>query len=189
AAPLWMVAQCGCLERDNDPNKNEPRDPSDTEPTTDSNPYALTMKSDGTLLVADAGGNDVLGVSATGTVSLVSALPFRMVAPPPFVVCQTGQDPQTDQCVPPGQQIPMQPVPTSIEVVPSVLPAPIGTDTVYIGQLTGFPFPPGGANIYKVNNNSDRHDNLDVAYANLTNVIDTAIAPDGTVYALEFASD
>jgi hypothetical protein len=119
----------------------------------------------------------------------VSALPFRMVDPPPFLVCQAGQDPQTDQCVPPGQQIPMQPVPTSIEVVPAVLPAPLGTDTVYIGQLTGFPFPVGGANIYKLNDNSDLHDNLDVAYANLTNVIDTAIAPDGTVYALEFASD
>jgi len=60
---------------------------------------------------------------------------------------------------------------------------------VYVGQLTGFPFPVGGANIYKVNSNSDQHSNLDVAYANLTNTIDTAIAADGTVYSLEFASD
>src|SRR4051812_16707387 len=181
-----QFADIGAFERDNDPDKNEPRDPSDTEPTTDTNPYALTMKSDGTLLVADAGGNDVLGVNGTGTGSLVSAPPFRMVDPPPFLVCQPGQ---TDQCVPPGQQIPMQPVPTSTEVVPSDLPAPIGTDTVYVGQLTGFPFPVGGANIYKVNSNSDKHSNLDVAYANLTNTIDTAIAADGTVYSLEFASD
>ena len=181
-----QFADIAAFERDNDPDKNEPRDPSDTEPTTDSNPYALTMKSDGTLLVADAGGNDVLGVNSSGTVSLVSALPFQMVDPPPFLVCQPGQ---TQDCVPPGQQIPMQPVPTSIEVVPSDLPAPLGTDTVYIGQLTGFPFPAGGANIYTVNSNSDPHDNLDVAYDNLTNVIDTAIGPDGTVYALEFASD
>ena len=48
---------------------------------------------------------------------------------------------------------------TPIEVVPSQLPAPVGTDTVYIGQLTGFPFPVGGANIYKVNSNSDLHNN------------------------------
>ncbi len=181
-----QFADISAFERDNDPDQNEPRDPSDTEPTTDSNPYAMTMKSDGTLLVADAGGNDVLGVDDTGTVSLVSALPFRMVDPPPFLVCQPGQ---TQDCVPPGQQIPMQPVPTSVEVVPSDLPAPIGTDTVYIGQLTGFPFPPGGANVYTVNSNSDLHDNLDVAYDNLTNIIDIAFAPDGTKYVLEFASD
>lgn len=184
-----QFADIAAFERDNDPDKNEPRPPGDTEPTTDSNPYALTMKSDGTLLVADAGANDVLAVDNTGTVSLVSALPFTMVDPPPFVVCQAGQDPQTDQCVPPGQQIPMQPVPTSVEIVPSQLPAPVGNDTVYIGQLTGFPFPVGGANIYTVNSNSDPHGNLDVAYANLTNVIDVAIGADGTKYALEFASN
>ncbi|HEX4822283.1 MAG TPA: ScyD/ScyE family protein [Acidimicrobiales bacterium] len=184
-----QFADIAAFERDNDPDKNEPRVPGDTEPTTDSNPYAMTMKSDGTLLVADAGANDVLGVDSTGTVSLVSALPFRMVDPPPFVVCQPGQDPQTDQCIPPGQQMPMQPVPTSVEVVPSQLPAPVGTDTVYIGQLTGFPFPVGGANVYKLNSNSDKHANLDVFEPNLTNVIDVAVAPDGTMYALEFASN
>ena len=184
-----QFADIGAFERDNDPDKNEPRDPSDTEPTTDTNPYAMTMKSDGTLLVADAGGNDVLGVDSTGTVSLVSALPFRMVDPPPFLVCQAGQNPQTDQCVPPGQQIPMQPVPTSVEVVPADLPAPVGTDTVYIGQLTGFPFPVGGANVYELNSNADKHGNLDVFEPNLTNIIDTAVAPDGTMYVLEFASD
>jgi len=187
AAPS-QFADIAAFERDNDPDKNEPRDPSDTEPTTDSNPYAMTMKSDGTLLVADAGANDVVAVDDTGTVSLVSALPFRMVDPPPFIVCQPGQDPSTG-CVPPGQQIPMQPVPTAVEVVPAALPAPVGTDNVYIGQLTGFPFPVGGANVYTVNGNSDPHDNLDVAYQNLTNIIDTAIAPDGTVYVLEFASN
>ena len=184
-----QFADIAAFERDNDPDKNEPRVPGDTEPTTDSNPYAMTMKSDGTLLVADAGANDVLGVDSSGTVSLVSALPFRMVDPPPFVVCQPGQDPQTDQCIPPGQQMPMQPVPTSVEVVPSQLPAPVGTDTVYIGQLTGFPFPVGGANVYKLNSNSDKHANLDVFEPNLTNVIDVAVAPDGTMYALEFASN
>ena len=184
-----QFADIAAFERDNDPDKNEPRVPGDTEPTTDSNPYAMTMKSDGTLLVADAGANDVLGVDSSGTVSLVSALPFRMVDPPPFVVCQPGQDPQTDQCIPPGQQMPMQPVPTSVEVVPSQLPAPVGTDTVYIGQLTGFPFPVGGANVYKLNSNSDKHANLDVFEPNLTNIIDVAVAPDGTMYALEFASN
>ena len=181
-----QFADIGAFERDNDPDKDEPRDPSDPSPTTDSNPYAMVMKSDGTLLVADAGGNDVLGVDAQGAVTLVSALPFRMVDPPPFIVCQEGQ---TQDCVPPGQQIPMQPVPTAVELVPSQVPAPIGSDTIYIGQLTGFPFPVRGSNIYTVNSNADPHDNLDVAFEGLTNVIDVAIGADGTVYALEIASE
>ena len=175
------------FERDNDPDKNEPRDPNDTSPTTDSNPYAMTMASDGRLLVADAGGNDVVAVDGTGTVSLLTALPFRMVDPPPSVVCQDGQ---TQDCVPPGQQVSMQPVPTAVEVIPSkVPPPPVGSDTILIGQLTGFPFPVRGANIYSVNGGSDPHDNLDVAYSGLTNVIDVTVAPDGTVYALEIASE
>ena len=168
-------ADVAAFERDNDPDKNEPRDPSDTEPTTDSNPFAMTMTGDGRLLVADAGANDVVSVDGQGAVSLVTALPFRMVDAPPFLGA------------PPGTQIPMQPVPTAVEIVPPANPT--GPDQIYVGQLTGFPFPPGGANIYKVNGNTDLHHNLDVAYSGLTNVVDTAIAPDGTVYALEFASD
>ena len=177
ASTPTKFADIAAFERDNDPDASEPRDPSDTEPTTDSNPYALTMKSDGTLLVADAGGNDVVGVDATGTVSLVSALPFSEADAPPFLG------------LPPGTKIPMQPVPTAIEVIPPELPAPIGMDQIFIGQLTGFPFPVGGANVYTLNGNADKHDNLDVAFAGLTNVIDVAAAPDGTLYALEIASN
>ena len=170
-------ADVGAFERDNDPDKNEPRDPSDTEPTTDSNPYAMTMTGDGRLLVADAGGHDVVAVASNGAVSLVSALPFREVDAPP----ELG--------APPGTKIPMQPVPTAVDVVPSQLPPPIGTDQIYIGQLTGFPFPVGAATVYTVNSNSDLHNNLDAALPGLTNVVDFTIAPDGTMYALEFASN
>jgi sugar lactone lactonase YvrE len=41
-----------------------------------------------------------------------------------------------------GDMVPMQAVPTSIAVGPD--------GDYYVGQLTGFPFPVGGANIYRV---------------------------------------
>jgi hypothetical protein len=171
-------ADIAAFERDNDPDKNEPRDPSDPSPTTDSNPFALTLASDGRLLVADAGANDVVAVDSAGVVSLLTALPFRQVDAPPFLG------------MPPGSQIPMQPVPTAVEVVPAQPPVPgVTNDKILVGQLTGFPFPVGGANIYSVNSNTDKHNNLDVVHSGLTNVIDVAVAPDGTVYALEFASN
>jgi hypothetical protein len=170
-------ADIAAFERDHDPDADAPRDPQDTDPTTDSNPYALTMASDGRLYVADAGGNDVVAVDGTGAVSVVSVLPYGDADAPDFLGA------------PPGTKIKMQPVPTSVEIIPSNLPGPLADDQVLIGQLTGFPFPVGGANIYSLNGNADPQDNLDVAFAGLTNVIDVAVAPDGTLYALEIASN
>jgi hypothetical protein len=172
-----VFADVAAFERDNDPDADAPRDPQDTDPTTDSNPYAITMTGDGTLLVADAGGNDVVAVDGTGTVSLVAVLPYGDADAPEFLGA------------PPGTKIKMQPVPTSVEVVPSELPGPLGDEQVLIGQLTGFPFPVGGANIYQLNDSTDPTDNLDVAHDGLTNVIDVAVAPDGTLYVLEIASN
>ena len=40
------------------------------------------------------------------------------------------------------QMVPMDPVPTSVVVGPD--------GAYYVGQLTGFPFPPGGASVFKV---------------------------------------
>ena len=79
------------------------------------------------LVVADAGGNDILSVTH-GAISLVALLPFG-TAPAPAMPGAPAP--------PPGATIPVDPVPTS------VVRAPDGT--LYVGQLTGFPFVPAPA--------------------------------------------
>lgn len=125
----------------------------------DSNPYGLAF--DGTdALVADAGGNSLVRVTANGSASLEALFPPTFVEPPPFIPA-------------PGQ-IPMQAVPTTVEVT---------AGQILVGQLTGFPFPVGGASIYDVSSGTPT-----AALTGFTNVIDMAIADDGTIYVLEFAS-
>jgi hypothetical protein len=98
-------------------------------PTTDSNPNSVAATSGG-LAVADAAGNTLLRVSSKGTISTLAVFPCRMVDAPPTL----GR--------PPGTQILMQAVPTS------VVQGPDGV--FYVCQLTGFPIPQGGARVYRV---------------------------------------
>jgi sugar lactone lactonase YvrE len=62
----------------------------------------------------------------------------------------------------------------------------VGSDgTYYVGSLTGFPFPKGGANVFKVVAGSDP-----TPYGTgFTNVMGVALAPDGSLYVLEIAHD
>jgi hypothetical protein len=121
----------------------------------DSNPVGL-LRRGGAYLVADAGGNAVVKVSHKSVFSTISAIP-RAPAPPPF-----------------GDA---DPVPTS------VVRGPDGA--FYVSQLTGFPFTPGVANIWRVVPGS-----APTVYASgLTNVTDLAFARDGSLYAVEIASN
>jgi len=71
----------------------------------------------------------------------------------------------------------LQPVPTSVVVGPD--------GAYYVSELTGFPFPPGGARIYRVVPGSDP----DVYAEGFTNVTDLAFGPDGSLYVLEIDAD
>ncbi|MEV6970613.1 ScyD/ScyE family protein [Hamadaea sp. NPDC051192] len=55
----------------------------------------------------------------------------------------------------------------------------------YVGQLTGFPFPKGAARVYLVVPGRQPQ----IVAQGLTNLIDVAVAPDGTIYALEIAHE
>jgi hypothetical protein len=79
---------------------------------------------------------------------------------------------------PGGATIPMQTVPTG------VVKGPHGF--YYVSQLTGFPFPIGGAKIFRVNPRTGAY----TTYAGgLMNAMDLAFGPDGTLYVLEIDHD
>lgn len=146
-----VLADLVAFEQANDPDEVEP----------DSNPFGLAF--DGLdALVTDAGGNDLLRVEPDGTITVEAVFPSTLVDPPPFIPA-------------PGQ-IPMQAVPTSVEV---------DTDgVIHVSQLTGFPFEVGAANIWTVTGGTATPE-----HTGFTNIIDHAVAADGTVYVLEFASN
>jgi hypothetical protein len=131
----------------------------------DSNPFSVDASNPWSVLVTDAGGNDLLRVRPWGRVSTVTVFEGGMTDAPPFLG------------LPPGTQIPYEAVPTG------VVRAPGGG--AYVGQLTGFPFPPGAANVYAVAEDGT----TTVKVSGLTNVVDVARGRHGTLYVLEIARD
>lgn len=131
----------------------------------DSNPYGLVTIQGRTRVVADAGGNDLLKVNNNGGVSTLAVFPDTFVPAPAFLG------------LPPGAMIPMQAVPTSVTPGPG--------NTLYAGQLTGFPFPVGGANVYQVWPNGY----MQVKAGGFSSIVDITTGPDGSLYVLEFAND
>ncbi len=129
----------------------------------DSNPYAV-LALPGKQIVVDAGGNSLVQIDAYGNRTTLAVFPNRMTAAPPFLG------------LPPGAQIPMQAVPTSVAVGPD--------GAYYVGQLTGFPFPIGGANVYRV---PAQGGTPEVFASGFTGIIDVAFARDGSLYVVEIA--
>ncbi|MEX2423942.1 MAG: ScyD/ScyE family protein [Acidimicrobiia bacterium] len=127
----------------------------------DSNPFGLAFDGDDAL-VADAGGNTLLRVEANGTTTVEALFAPTLVDPPPFIPA-------------PGQ-IPMQAVPTAVEVS-------AGGD-IHVANLTGFPFQIGAASVWSVDGGV-----ATAVETGFTNIIDLAVADDGTMYVLEFASN
>jgi sugar lactone lactonase YvrE len=129
----------------------------------DSNPNGLLVRRH-SQVVADAGGNDLLKVDHKGRISVLAVFPPRLVDAPPGI---PGLPPQ----------LPMQAVPTS------VVKGPDGA--YYVGQLTGFPFPPGGAKVFRVVPGHKPK----VFAGGFTNIIDIAFDKRGRLYVLEIATE
>jgi len=130
----------------------------------DSDPYAVA--SDGRhTYVADAAGNDVLEVHRDGSVSTVAVLPPIVVTAPPAA----GP--------PPGTQIPAEAVPDSLTIGPD--------GALYVGELTGFPFAPGAAQVVRIGRNGVAK----VVAGGFTNIIDLQFDPSGHLYVLEIAQN
>jgi DNA-binding beta-propeller fold protein YncE len=127
----------------------------------DSNPYGV-LALPGKQVVVDAGANALLQVDANGEISTLAVFPARPVDFP-F----------------PG--FPMQAVPTTVALGPD--------GAYYVGQLTGFPFPEGGARIYRVEPGEDPNAEREIYADGFTNVVDIAFDDDGNLYVVEIDAD
>jgi hypothetical protein len=150
------VADLWAFERDVNPDGEVGN------PAIDSNAVDVLFDDNrGRFVVADAGGNAVNVVDNRGRVTNLAVFPNRLV-PNPFG----------------GPDVPMQAVPTSVVMGPD--------GQYYVSELTGFPFPTGGANVYRVN---PRTGAVSVFASGFTNIMDLAFGKNGTLYVLEFDHD
>jgi hypothetical protein len=126
----------------------------------DSNPNSIAIRGNRTM-VADAGGNALLRVHRNGDVETAFVFPHEAPVQIPGA--------------PPGAMIEADPVPNSVVVGPD--------GAFYVGQLTGFPFTPGTATVWRF-----EKDKAPTVYADgFTNIIDLAFDDDDNLLVLEIA--
>lgn len=97
-----------------------------------------------------------------GRVATKAVFPFGETAAPPFLG------------LPPGPRSPTSPFRRALSA-----------HGAYVGQLTGFPFPAGAANVFRVRGRGGPT----VAASGFTTVVDVANGPRGSLYVLQIASD
>ena len=124
----------------------------------DTNPYGLAITPTG-FAVTDAGANALFTVTPAGVVSTRAVFANR---PNPLPV-----GPPT-----------FQSVPTRVTTGPD--------GAYYVTELTGAPFPPGAANVYRVDPATGAQT---VAYSGFTNLVDLAFGPDGDLYVLQISTN
>lgn len=152
----------------------------------DSNPYDVVALPDGSALVADAAGNDLLRVFPDGEIVTVARLKPRVVEVPEGLPDEFDGEPLP----PAGVPIPAEAVATSVTVGPD--------GYYYVGELRGFPGTPGTSQIWRIAPDSvdavcdpdepdtgpcQRHAD------GFTSVTDLAAAPDGSLYVIELVAE
>jgi hypothetical protein len=138
----------------------------------DANPYSVAVSADGGVVVADAAMNALLSVDDAGTVALVAVFPPREHRFPAELLAAAapaaeGEEPDADTTPAEGEEVPVpvQSVPTSVVVGPD--------GAYYVGELTGAPFPVGGASVWRVVPGQEPTE-----YATgFTNIIDLGFGP------------
>jgi hypothetical protein len=142
----------------------------------DSNPYGAAWLDGSRLLIADAGGNDLLLAGPAGRVTTVARFPNQVIStahlPFPF----------------PAPAVPAEAVPTSVAIGPD--------GYWYVGELKGFPFTPGTSRIWRVAPWA-RGVTCDPAASSgactlfadgFTSVVGLSFGPDGSLYVAEMVS-
>ncbi|PMB47460.1 exosortase [Fischerella thermalis CCMEE 5201] len=126
-----------------------------------SNTFSLLIK-DNTAFLTDAAGNDALSVETNGSNLTVQAVFPQRLVPSPFG----------------GPDLSMQSVPTAIALGPD--------GAIYVGELTGFPFPQGEARVYRINPITKQPE---IYATGFTNIIDIDFDSQGNLYVLEYATN
>ena len=110
--------------------------------------------------------NALLEIRSNGAIAALATFADCLVDAPPFLG------------LPPGTKIPMDTGPTSVALGPD--------GDYYFGQLTGFPFPVGAANIYRVPAAGGAPQ---VVASGFTHIVDLTFGPDGSLYVVEIAKN
>jgi hypothetical protein len=140
----------------------------------DSHPYAVASLGGGSWAVADAGGNDILKVDASGAVSLISVLPPQ----PLKITAAIAQENGINPCVA-GVTYKFEPVPTDVEVGPH--------GTLLVTTLAGGPEGPSSTNtggVYSIATNGAAT-RIAYGFAGATNL---AVTPSGRIFVAELSS-
>ncbi len=103
-------------------------------PPIDSDPYAFTAYRGG-YAVVDAAGNDLLWIERDGTVSILAVFPTQTLPLTRSIGKQIGAPPSMTS-------ISVQSVPSSVALGPD--------GALYVGELTGVPFAPSSARVWRV---------------------------------------
>jgi hypothetical protein len=161
-------------------------DPYDLEGVpTESNPFGLAALRDGTVLVSDAAGNDLLRVWPNGKIKTVAKLKPRTVKMPTGL---PATDPEGNPLPPAGTPIPAEAVATSVTV---------GSDGYYyVGELRGFPATPGTSEIWRIKPGSVNavcdpahpyKGNCQRYADGYTSIVDLGAGPGNKIYVVELA--
>lgn len=123
-----LVADIGAYQKtDPDPDdRDQPANP------TESNPNGAALLRDGSLLVVDAAGNDLLRVSPKGEIKTVARFKPEAVTVPADI----PDGPKA------GTVIPAESVPTAVSVGPD--------GAYYVSELKGFPFAPETSRVWRI---------------------------------------
>lgn len=154
-ASLWMISYTGQITPIADFGLYEQANNPAGGPI-DSNAYGLDVLAT-RAVIADAGANALLQIDGSLALSTLATFPPRTVPGPGGM-----------------GTVDMESVPNTVAEGPD--------GNLYVGELTGFPFPVSGARVYRV----PAAGGAPVVVAEgFTNIIDVAIGPDGAAYVLE----
>ena len=129
-----VVFNFAAFEAANNPDRGRGPGARFGSPPIDSDPYALASYRGG-FAVADAAGNDLLWIRPNGKVSLLAVFPTQTVRLSRADAKKIGAPPSM-------ASIAVQSVPSSLAVGPD--------GALYVGELTGVPFKPGTARVWRV---------------------------------------